>query len=359
MGKVEQGFSLDGKDDSVLVSQTPVTDNEITFGAWIKPVTLANHPAGSAVFEKGIARENRAGLQILENGSLCGYLNSGTFNVCSESNLIPAGKFTFVAMTLSNTIHEMRLYANGVLVAQTSGSDALHVGNGPFVIGHSGTNGVYDNFEGVIDEVEMFDRALSVQEVATIFNTDSSGECKVPTPLSVVSRKSHGGTGDFDINLPLSSIPAVECRAAGILNDYQMVVTFAGPISVNGKPQAEIVSGNAAVGRVGADNVGAVEINGNVVTIPLTGVTNEQTITVTLNDVSNGRVSGNIAIPMSILVGDTSGNRSVTAGDVAQTKSRIGQSVDSKNFRADIDANGTIDAADAALVQSGLGTSVP
>ena len=95
-----------------------------------------------------------------------------------------------------------------------------------------------------------------------------------------------------------------------------------------------------------------VTISGNVVTIPLTSVTNAQTINVTLNGV-NG--STNVVIPMSVLLGDVNGNGTVNASDVALCKSHIGQSLDATNFRADVNTNGAINGTDVAIVKSQIG----
>lgn len=358
-GEVGQGFLLDGNDDSLAVTQSPVTNSEITLDAWINPVTLSGRPVGPVVFEKGAQVEDRIGVQILDNGSLCGYLNSGVLSACSNPGVIATGQFSFVAITFNNATQTMKIYANGVLVAQTSGADTLHVANGPFLIGDSVTSGVYDNFEGTIDEIEMFDRALDAQELAAIYNAASAGKCKVPTPLDTVSRKTHGGAGDFDVNLPTATTPGVECRSGGATADHQMKLTFPQPVNVDGNPQAEVTSGNGTVGSGGVANGGGVAINGNVVTVPLTNVANAQTITVRLNTVNNGFISGNVSIPMSTLVGDSNGNRTVNAGDVAQTKSRIGQAVDATNFRSDVNANGVNNASDTAIVKANVGTAVP
>jgi Concanavalin A-like lectin/glucanases superfamily len=83
-GEVDQGFSLDGSDDSVTVDQTPNSSNEITLDAWINPSTLnLDEAVGPVVFEKGVDIFNRIGMQIKTDGSLCGYLNSDVLNVCS------------------------------------------------------------------------------------------------------------------------------------------------------------------------------------------------------------------------------------------------------------------------------------
>jgi len=176
------------------------------------------------------------------------------------------------------------------------------------------------------------------------------------TPTNVVSRKAHASAGNFDINLPLTGDVGIECRTTGGSNDYTIVVTFPNTVTVNGNPQAQVTLGTGTVGTGGVSNGGIVTISGNSVTIPLTNVANAQTINVTLFGV-NG--SGNVVIPMGVLVGDVNGNRTVNAADVAQTKARIGQSIDQTNFRSDVNANGSINATDLSNIKSHLGTGLP
>jgi hypothetical protein len=176
------------------------------------------------------------------------------------------------------------------------------------------------------------------------------------TPTSVVSRKTHGSAGNFDINLPLTGSPGIECRSTGGTNDYTIIATFGNAVTVNGNPQAQVTLGTGTVGSGGVSNGGMVTISGNTVTIPLTNVANVQTINVTLFGV-NG--SANVVIPMSVLVGDVNENGTVNAADVAQAKSRIGQPIDQTNFRSDVNTNGDINAGDIAIIKSNLGTGLP
>ena len=177
-----------------------------------------------------------------------------------------------------------------------------------------------------------------------------------PVVQSAVSRKRHGSTGTFDVDLPLSGTPGIECRSGSASGDYTIVVTFLANVSVNGNPQAAVTSGIGSIGSGGVSGGGMVTIAGNVVTIPLTNVANAQTINVTLNNV-NG--STNVTIPMRMLIGDVNSNGSVNASDVASTKSRIGQPVNPTTFRADVNANGSINATDVSLVKSKVGTGLP
>ncbi len=64
---------------------------------------------------------------------------------------------------------------------------------------------------------------------------------RVPVAQSAVSRKTHGAAGPFDIALPLTGTPGIECRSAGGTSDYTMVVTFASNVTVAGNPQAQVI----------------------------------------------------------------------------------------------------------------------
>src|SRR5437773_4181968 len=183
-----------------------------------------------------------------------------------------------------------------------------------------------------------------------------------PVAQSAVLRKTHGGAGDFDVPLPLTGNVGVECRSGGATNDFTMVVTFTGNVTVTGSPQAQVTSGTGTIGSGGVSNGGMVTVSGNVVTIPLTNVADQQTINVTLNGVNSASIDQpavNVVIPMSRLLGDTNGNRAVNAGDVSQTKARLGQTVTSANFRSDVNANGAINAGDVSVVKANTGHAVP
>jgi hypothetical protein len=169
------------------------------------------------------------------------------------------------------------------------------------------------------------------------------------TPTQVVSRKLHGGAGPYDINLPLAGNAGIECRSGGATNDYQLVVSFANPVTLN---HASITSGTGSV--AGMTGNGTTEV-----TINLTGVTNAQTINVGLFGVNDGTITNDITTQMSILVGDTTGNGTVNSTDVSQTKLQSGLAVTHSNCREDINESGTITSTDVSSVKLRTGTSLP
>jgi hypothetical protein len=166
-------------------------------------------------------------------------------------------------------------------------------------------------------------------------------------PATAASVKSHGGT-PFSIPLTLSGPAAVECRSTGGSNDYQVVLTFAGPVTFS---TANFTSGTGSVGST--SNVG------NQVTLNLTGVTNLQTITMALFDTNDGAHSGDVGVRMGMLIGDASGNGTVNSTDVSQTKLRSGQAATAANFRSDVNASGTVNSTDVSTVKLRSGTSLP
>ena len=61
-----------------------------------------------------------------------------------------------------------------------------------------------------------------------------------------------------------------------------------------------------------------------------------------------------------MLIGDTTGNKSVNASDVSQTKGQSGAAVTATNFRTDVTAaNGVLNASDVSLVKSRSGSALP
>ncbi|MEO5856810.1 MAG: hypothetical protein ABIR21_12240 [Chthoniobacterales bacterium] len=166
---------------------------------------------------------------------------------------------------------------------------------------------------------------------------------------TAVSRKTHGGSGDFDINLPLTGEPGVECRNTG--GNHSLVFTFSNPMASG---QANLTSG---AGKV----AGSPTFTGNTMTVNLTGVSDEQKITVTLTGLTDTFAQSlpDTAVSVNILIGDTNGNKTVSASDIAQTKSQSGATANATNFRTDLNASGGVTASDIAQAKANSGHTLP
>jgi hypothetical protein len=161
----------------------------------------------------------------------------------------------------------------------------------------------------------------------------------------------HGGAGTYDINLPLSGAPGIECRSGSTPGSYTIVFTFNNPISSVNSVASDCGSASGAVDGGNPQNY----------VVQLTGVTcNEQYVTVTLtgvNDIYAQTLSSASAV-MGLLIGDTTGNGFVNSSDISQTQAESGNLASASNFREDVAVNGTINSTDIQVVQANSGTSL-
>ena len=166
---------------------------------------------------------------------------------------------------------------------------------------------------------------------------------------SAVSRKIHGSAGTFDINLPLTGAPGVECRDTG--GNHTLVFSF----------NNRVISGSVTVTSGTGTVLGAPTFDNNMMTVILTDVADAQTLGLTLHNITDNlsRVLPDSTVSVNILIGDTTGNGAVNASDIAQVKGQSGSPINSTNFREDVTVNGVINSSDIALVKSHSGAAIP
>ena len=188
-------------------------------------------------------------------------------------------------------------------------------------------------------------------KVWAVINHNSLFAAGIPFELvSVVSRKTHGSAGAFDINMPLTGPRGIECRNSG--GNHTLVFTFKTYLADVG--QVSVTAGSGTIS-------GTPTISANTMTVNLTGVANGQVTTISLHntkDVAN-QILDDTSVNIGFLVGDTSGNGLVTSTDVSQIKLQSGHAVTSANFREDLNANGTITGTDVSAAKLSVGSGVP
>ena len=172
-----------------------------------------------------------------------------------------------------------------------------------------------------------------------------------PPPLqSVVSRMTHGGAVDFDVVLPQPpDARAIECRSGG---NYKLVLTFVNNlVSV---ASAGITTGTGSILNSGLGP------NTNQYTVNLTGVTDIQTLTVTLTSaIDSTGANGNIVVSLPVLVGDVNGSARVDSGDVSLVRQQALATVTIDNFRNDLNASNRIDSGDVSIARQNALHSLP
>jgi hypothetical protein len=178
-----------------------------------------------------------------------------------------------------------------------------------------------------------------------------------PPPVALtgaVSRKTHGNAGTFDVDLPLTGNPGIECRSGGANGDYTLVFTFANPLtSVCG---ASVRNGTGSIRDNGIDSNDAHQY-----VVNLTGVTNAQVITVSLSNVADslGNFSSTVSASMGVLLGDVNSTGRTDAGDVTTVRNHTVSIPDQETFRYDVNASGRIDAGDVTVTRNASVTVLP
>jgi hypothetical protein len=201
-GKVGQAFLLDGVDAFVNAGNAPalhVSGGDFTVEAWVLFNALG-HPPGAnrddappgdvSIVDKMSTRGvNADGWRLLKQADnrfwFC--LGGGIGNLCMQpaftlfsTTVATTGVWYHLAAVKSAT--GFSLYIDGQL--QDSRSPLpdfmdLHVGD--LRIGANALQGTHLN--GLIDEVAIYDRALSATELQAVFLAGSRGKCKVTTVL--------------------------------------------------------------------------------------------------------------------------------------------------------------------------------
>jgi len=228
----------------------------------------------------------------------------------------------------------------------------LGIKNGDVLLGVAVREDTANSPSGVISA----DYAGGRQDYLVVGNDFCTGS---PVPAAVVSRKTHGATAyDIDLKPPATGI---ECRTGGSTGDYTLVVSFGAPVTVagNGTVTAQVTSGTGQVGSGGTANGNAVTVAGGVVTVPLTNVASANRLTISLFGVSDGIKTGNVTVPMNVLIGDVNANGVVNSTDTSIVQSQSGKPVTADNFRSDVNANAVINSTDTSIVQSKSGTGLP
>ena len=158
-----QALSFDGVNDWVTVNDAAALDaTRVTIEAWVRPTAVSG-------WRSVVLKESPSGLAYAlysyDNAPRpSAYVNVGGIDREVQGGTAPAlNAWTHLAMTYDGTTQ--RLYVNGVQVATKSIAGNIAVSNLPLRIGGNAPWGEY--FAGQIDDVRIYNRALTAAEIAT------------------------------------------------------------------------------------------------------------------------------------------------------------------------------------------------
>jgi len=192
-----QALSFDGVDDMVVVPHSPSLSLEkYTMEAWIKRNQNKELVETESILSKRYEQSwmDNYGLYIYPNGKVAASSYSPDiwtwFGVESAKN-ISAGDWYHIAATYDRTT--LKIYINGVLDNSVNKQYSPYQNNYQLVIGRAcwGDPCLFrpsnPSFNGIIDEVRLYNRALSESEIQTEYNALTSTPTPTVTPTSTVT----------------------------------------------------------------------------------------------------------------------------------------------------------------------------
>jgi hypothetical protein len=164
-GKYGNGLSFDGVNDWISVSDSNSLDltTGMTLMAWVGPTALAGSWR-TVIFKEGGPGSVDYSLYAAEstNKPLGQVYIDGEQNALGTSSLA-TGVWTHLAATYDGAM--LKLYVNGVLAGSKAVSGSVTPTTGALRIGG---NGIWSEwFQGLIDEVRIYNRALTQTEIQT------------------------------------------------------------------------------------------------------------------------------------------------------------------------------------------------
>ncbi len=169
-GKTGTALSFDGVNDWVTIADSVSLDlsTGMTIEAWVKPqggnwrtVALKERSGGLAY----------ALYSNTDTGRPSGEVRTSTSNETRGPAALPSGTWSHLAATYDGST--LRLYVNGAQVSSKSATGALANGSGPLRVG--GNSVWAEWFSGQIDDLRVYNRALTASQLQTDMNTPVGG----------------------------------------------------------------------------------------------------------------------------------------------------------------------------------------
>ncbi len=236
-GRYGSALSFNGTNAWVTVNDAAALDltAAVTLESWVNPSVVTN-------WQAVVIKERPGGLSYAIYANSSNNRPAAALHTSTDINLygaspLPANTWSHLAITYDSA--NLRLYVNGVQVSVQAVSGAMPTSTSPLRIGGDSVWGEY--FKGLIDEVRIYNRALSAAEIQTDMNT------------AIISA-AQTGAGVSPANFTLT--------AAGATQQLTTTATYSDGSTQNVTNNATYSSSNTAVATVSATGLVKVVSNG-------------------------------------------------------------------------------------------------
>ena len=168
-GNLNSAYDFDGDNDKIITPVTGILTNSLTLCAWYKVRSYVTDASLISSRSTGDGGYKYSGLDVSNNpigSAVLVFSKSYGLNTYSTDETFRNSDWHFAAGTYDGTV--VILYGDGQLLAETPATGPVDM-SGNYIIGFD--NSVQQNryFDGIIDEVRIYNYALSETEVLELF----------------------------------------------------------------------------------------------------------------------------------------------------------------------------------------------
>jgi hypothetical protein len=287
VGEVGQAFNFNGTSGTIVVpasnSLNVGSSNGFSVECWIKPSDVSvRHPIvewnnGSSI---GVHFYVSHGWYDVRPGDLMANIEDtggGWHPILSAAGLVNTNSFQHVALTYDKGSGTARLYLNGAVVASENLGNFTPQTSFPMYVGQRPSDGSVALYSGLMDELSLYERALSPAEIQAIYNAGTSGKCQGSSAPLILTQPANqttavGGSASFSVTAggsqPLSyqwrlGTNALNGATNSVLNLSNVQLSDAGNYSVVvSNPFGTVTSSNALLT---VNTGGCVNVPGGIV----------------------------------------------------------------------------------------------
>jgi hypothetical protein len=199
-GRFGKALSFNGTGAAVIVSDAASLDLTagMTLEAWVKPSDVSNW---HEVVYKGDELYYLEASTSITAGAAVGLGSSGSSPMLAAPNPLPLNTWSHLAATYDGST--LRLFVNSVQIASRAQTGPISTSSLPLTIGADTIHGSY--FAGLIDEVRVYNRALTTSELQTDMNTPVSAAVASAPPTISLAAPANGASYTAPASISLSA----------------------------------------------------------------------------------------------------------------------------------------------------------
>jgi hypothetical protein len=167
-GNTSSAYSFDGIDDYVEIPDSTSLDlsQQLTVAAWVYPLSTTD----CHVVSKGRYAGSDTNWQlVLKNGQVHGVVDIGGTGIFSYYGSVSLNTWQHVALVVDSN-SGVRLFLDGLSSSLFPGSGNITTNDFPVTIGARSDLAAHLLFNGTIDDVHIFNRTLSEEEIIELYD---------------------------------------------------------------------------------------------------------------------------------------------------------------------------------------------